>query len=78
MPIFRTFFFLGNVGQENIFYDILERKTAFPGCKNKKYKQSENWQFSKGINRWFWSKNSHLYDILEQRKRLWRLKKQEV
>ena len=26
MAIFPTFFFLGNIGQENVFYDILERK----------------------------------------------------
>ena len=38
--------FLGNIGQENVFYDILE-KNAFIGYKNKKYKKSKNWQFSK-------------------------------
>ena len=26
IAIFPTFFFLGNIGQENVFYDILERK----------------------------------------------------
>ena len=36
MAIFRTFF-LGNIGQENVFYDILERKNAFLGYKNKKF-----------------------------------------
>ena len=35
MTIFSTFF-LGNIGQENVFYDILERKNAFVGHKNKK------------------------------------------
>ena len=35
MAIFPTFF-LGNIGQENVFCDILERKNAFVGCKNKK------------------------------------------
>ena len=35
MAIFRTFF-LGNIGQEKVFYDILERKNAFLGYKNKK------------------------------------------
>ena len=35
-------FFLGNIGQENIFYDILERKKAFLGYKNKKSKKSKN------------------------------------
>ena len=28
-------FRLGNIGQENVFYDILERKNAFLGYKNK-------------------------------------------
>ena len=35
-------FFLGDVGQENVFYDILERKNAFRGYKNKKFKKSKN------------------------------------
>ena len=26
-------FFLGNMGQENVFYDILERKNALQGYK---------------------------------------------
>ena len=34
---FSNFFFLGNIGQENVFYDILERKHAFQGYKNKKF-----------------------------------------
>ena len=37
-----TFFeplFFGNLGQENAFYDILERKIAFVGYKNKKFKK---------------------------------------
>ena len=53
------FFFLGNVGKENVFYDILERKNAFLGNKNKKFKQSKNWHFSKGVNPWFCSKIGH-------------------
>ena len=52
-------FFLGNIRQENVFYDILERKNAFLGYKNKKFKKSKNWHFSKGVNPWFWSKNGH-------------------
>ena len=54
-----SFFFLVNIVQENIFYDILERKNAFLGYKNKTFKKSKNWHFSKGVNPWFWSKNSH-------------------
>ena len=44
-PFFR-FFFLGIKGQENVFYDILERKNAFLSYKNKKFKKSKNWHFS--------------------------------
>ena len=33
---------LGNIGQENVFYDILERKNAFLCLQNKKSKKSEN------------------------------------
>ena len=51
--------FLRNIGQQNVSYDILERKNAFLGYKNKKFKKSKNWHFSKGVNPWFWSKNGH-------------------
>ena len=40
MAIFPTFF-LGNIGQENVFYDILERNNAFLGYKNKEFKISQ-------------------------------------
>ena len=78
---FSYFFFLGNIGQENVFYDILERNNDFLGYKNKKVKRSKIWHFSKGVNPWFWSKNGHFsyffflgnigqenvfYDILER------------
>ena len=72
-------FFLGNIGQENVFHYTLERKNGFLGYKNKKFNQSNNWHFSKGVNPWFKSKNGHfstffyayrpgkcLYDILER------------
>ena len=39
-------FFLGNIGQENIHNDFLERKNGFLGYKNKKVKKSKNWHFS--------------------------------
>ena len=42
LAIFPSFFFSGNIGQENVFYDILEQKNAFLGYKNKKLKKSEN------------------------------------
>ena len=43
-PFFQLFF-LGNIGQENVFYDILERKNDFLGNKNK------NWEFSNNFFR---------------------------
>ena len=79
---FSNFFFLGNIAQENVVYDILERKKAFLSNKKKNVKMSKNWHFSKGVNRWFWSKNGHFstvfflgnkgqenvfYDILERK-----------
>ena len=62
-PFFQ-FFFLGNIGQENVFYDILARKNAFLGYKNKKLKKSRSWHFSKGVNPWFWSKNGFFFNFL--------------
>ena len=77
---FSQLFFLGNTSQGNVFYDILKRKNAFLGYKNKKFKKSKNWHFSKGVNQWFWSKHGHFsnfwgniknvnvfYDILERK-----------
>ena len=39
---FFNFFFLSNLGQENVFNDILERENAFLRYKNKKYKKLKN------------------------------------
>ena len=47
--IFFQRFFLGSIGQENVFYDILERKNAFLSYKSKNFKKSKNWHFSKGL-----------------------------
>ena len=79
---FSNFFSLANIGQENVFHDILERKSAFLGYKNIKFKKSRNWHFSKGVHPCFWSKNGRFsnffflgnigqenifYDILERK-----------
>ena len=79
-PFFQLFF-KGNIGHENVFYDILERKNDFLRYKNKNFKKSKNWHFSQGDNPWFCSKNGHFsnffflgnigqknvfYDILER------------
>ena len=39
-PFFRLFF-LGNIGEENV-YDIVERKNVFLDYENKKFKKSKN------------------------------------
>ena len=80
VAIFPNVFFFGNIGKENVFHDILAQKIAFLGYKNKKFKKSKNWHFSKGVNPSFWYKNGHFsklfflgnmghenvfYDILE-------------
>ena len=62
MAIFATFF-LGNRGQENVFYDILETKNSFIGYKKNKFKESKNWHFLKGVNPWLWSKNGHFLNF---------------
>ena len=74
--------FLGNIGQENVFYDILERKNASLGYEKQKFKNSKNSHFSKGVNQRFSSNNDHFsnffflgnigqenvfYDILERK-----------
>ena len=60
---FFNFFFLSNLGQENVFYDILEQKNAFLRYKNKKFLKLKNLHFSKRVNPWFWSKNGHFFDF---------------
>ena len=47
-PFFQLFF-LGNIAQENVFNDIIERKDYFLGNKNKKFKKSKNCHFPKGL-----------------------------
>ena len=56
MEIFPNFF-LVKIGQENFFYEILERNNAFLSHKNNKFKKSKNWHFSRVVTPWFLSKN---------------------
>ena len=51
---FFELFFLGNIGKEKIFYDILERKNAFLSYKNQKFKKSKKIDiFPKGLTNGF-------------------------
>ena len=45
--------FLGNFGHENVFYYILERKNAFLGYKNKKFKTRKIDIFPNGLTHGF-------------------------
>ena len=79
-PFFQLFF-LGNIAQENVFYDILERNNAFLGYKNKKFKIPKIDIFPKGLIHGFSPKmaifptyflgtigqENVFYDILERR-----------
>ena len=60
---FSKFSFSGNIGQENVFYDILERKNAFLGHKNKEFKTSKIFNFTTEVNPWFWSKKGHFFNF---------------
>ena len=51
-PFFQVFF-LGNIGQENVFYDILEGENAFLGYKHKKFKKPKSDIFRKGLTQGF-------------------------
>ena len=55
LKIFHVFI-IGKISQQNVFDDILGRKKAFLDYKKQKVKKVKNWDFSKGVSPWFWSK----------------------
>ena len=61
---FLQLFFLGNISQENLFYDILEPINTFLGYKNEKFKKTKNWHFSKGLTHAFGPKMASLPTFL--------------
>ena len=81
IAIFLTFYFLGNIGQENVFYDIQERKNGSLGCKNEIFKKTKIDIFQKGLTHRFGpkkaifptfflgniGKGNVFYDILERK-----------
>ena len=50
---FFEFHFLGNIGQENVFYDIRERKNAFYAIKTRSSKTQKIDIFPKGLTHSF-------------------------
>ena len=61
---FSNFVFSGNIGQANVFYDILERKRPFYAIETRSSKSPKNQHFTKGVNPWFWSKNGHFSNFV--------------
>ena len=55
-------FILGEIGQENVFYDTLGRKSAFVD-DNKNLKKSQNWDFSKWVSPSFRSKSVYFFVV---------------
>ena len=51
---FFDFFFLGKIGREKLFNDLLDRIIAFLDNKTNNIKRSQNLHFSKGVSPWFW------------------------
>ena len=89
---FPTFFFRQfKPGKCILWY--FRTKNVFLGYKNKKFKKSKSWHFSKGVNPGFWFKNGYFFNLFifgqyrpakcllwysRTKKCLARLKKQEV
>ena len=54
-PFFQLFF-LDNIRQEHVFYDILKGENAFLGYKNKQFKKPKSDLFRKGLTHGFGQK----------------------
>ena len=55
---FRNYFFLFNIGQKNVFYDILKRINAFLGYKNIQFRKKKVEIFRKGLTHGFGSRKA--------------------
>ena len=66
LVIYREFlFFRGEeIGAEKCDYDILEGRNVSLYYENKTFKKLMNWDFSKGISPWFWSKIGNFSRLL--------------
>ena len=53
------YYFLGNLNQEKILW-YSKTKNQLSGLKNRNFKKSNNWDLSKGVSPWFWSKIRHI------------------
>ena len=46
---------------EKRFNNVLDKKEAFFDYKNSTFSKPQKWQFSKGVNPCFWSKNAKFF-----------------
>ena len=60
---FVQLFFLGKIGRENLFGNVLDIIIAPPDYKNINIKSSQNLHFFMGVSPWFWSKIGHLLNF---------------
>ena len=58
-----SLFFKQYIGQQSVFYNILRQKKKISRQLKKQVKNSKNWGFSKGVHKWFWSKNGHFLNF---------------
>ena len=63
---FLEFFFFRQVGQENVFYDILEQKDAFNAIKRRSSKSGKNDILPKGLTHSFGPKMAIFYIFFMQ------------
>ena len=67
---FSNFFFLGNIGKENLFYYIPKRKNAFLGYKNKKFKSRKIDSFPKGLTPMVFVQKGQFFQLFFRQYRL--------
>ena len=60
---FVQLFFLGKIGQENRFRNVLDIIKAPLDYKNINIKRSQNLHFSMAVSPWFWSKIGHFFSF---------------
>ena len=60
---FVQLFFLGKIGRENLFGNVLDIIIAPLDYKNINIKRSQILHFSVGVSPWFWSKIGHLFNF---------------
>ena len=56
--------FLGQYRAGKCLLRYCGTKKSLSRYKNKKFKKSKNWHFSKGVKPWFWFKNGHFSTFL--------------